>query len=210
MNTAGEFRAELAAALTKALDEAGALVKAGPDASPNPIFDAVAMATSDWSVSKGAPKSHEDPLYEGPDMVRFKIYTRPRELNADELAERDRRLARSQWKHGANAHEGAPPEGTSMYDLLEQSEWWVTRDGQKLRLKDMAPSHRTNTLALLRRNVIYLHLTHVSSPIFNDAPDSVINELTEEDSAAWLEKQPLIRRLRNMVEADRVLAGDDK
>jgi hypothetical protein len=206
---AEEFRAELATALSKALDEAGVNVTSSDldTTSFGAILNAVTTVTWDWGVSKGAPKSHDHPEYEGPDMVRFEVCTKARELNADEAAERERRMARSQWKHGANAHEGEPPDGIGALDLLEQSEWWVTKDGQKLRLKDMAPSHRANTLALLRRGAFTLHLAHVSSPIFNDAPDSVTNELVAEDSAEWLEKQPLIRRLRNMVKADQVLAG---
>lgn len=33
---------------------------------------------------------------------------------------------------------------------LEQDEIWITRDGRTLRLEDMDPTHRKNTLRMLK------------------------------------------------------------
>lgn len=206
---AEEFRAELAAALGKAFDDAGVVVSGADIAASAAIRDAVATVTADWRVGKGAPKSHDHPLYEWPDKVRFEIHTKPRELNADEVADRERSMARWEWKRGVDDFKSEPPKGITRLDLLGQKVWWITKEDVRVKLVDMNPGHRANTLALLERQAEQMHLVYAGSGVFMNAPDDVQASLENEDPRKWLSKQPLIKRLRRMVKADRVLAGDE-
>jgi hypothetical protein len=98
-------------------------------------------------------------------------------------------------------------------DWLHQDKEWITRDGRRLTLEEMAPEHRANLLAYLRRrapNLEFLDtLAMLSSPLGaprgQHAQDDVERLLDEQhlDPGAWLESTRLVTRLRELVEADR-------
>ena len=99
-------------------------------------------------------------------------------------------------------------------DIIEQDEIWITRDGRVLRLEDMEPSHRRNTLRMLERradsyNILAFRRYFMfplgggpSGDMANDAFDQAMDEFIEEHPRDWLSKQPLVRRLRALVEDD--------
>lgn len=99
-------------------------------------------------------------------------------------------------------------------DIIEQDEIWITRDGRVLRLEDMEPSHRKNTLRMLERRAYSLNTLaftrYFVSPLgggpsgdmANDAFDRTMNEFIEEHPRDWLRKQPLVRRLKALVDDD--------
>lgn len=99
----------------------------------------------------------------------------------------------------------------SQLDLLEQDKIWITREGQTLTLEEMEPRHRRNTLALLRRQALSLNLRYfmryfggpgpsgeVAQYTFESAADEFINQRVDE----WIEEQPLVRRLKMLVDED--------
>jgi hypothetical protein len=159
---------------------------------------------------EGDPDKHVD-------VVRFEIRTPFRELNADEVAERDRRRLAGRWVYGD--HKTPPPPGVSHMDLLRQNRWWITKDGRAMRLRDMAPSHRANLLAPLERQAVQLRTAGNWRYITADAPDEVVDAAIAEETAPmerrrkearkWLHQQPLVKRLRALVKADATLAEDD-
>lgn len=200
-----ELRGELAATLAAQFEKTGPII-----VTPEVAREMVDKFTAEWRVTKGSPTSHEHPLYDGPEMVRLAITTKPRELNAEELAERERWLARSTWKYSENKDEAEPPTDTNVLDLLDQRTWWITKDRQVMQVDDMAPSHRANTLGLLRRGANTLHLAYGMQGVFSNAPDEVTNELAEGNPAEWLEEQPLVKRLRKLVKRDLKAAASGK
>lgn len=195
--------------------------------------DLIDHLTAGWSASKNTDHFRDTEghilngsnlLQHGPgagnpsehvDMVFWEVSTPPRELTDEESAERDARKVRSSWVYGD--HSTPPPVDLRRGDLIEQSTWWITKDKQVLRLEDMAPTHRANTLALLRRGAVKLHESETWRWMTNapdDVLDSAIAETTgtpEERQARawkWLKKRPLVKRLRELVKADRIIAGE--
>lgn len=103
-------------------------------------------------------------------------------------------------------------------DRLENDREWVTGDGRTLKLEDMEPSHRANTLAWLERRLPFIWRCHVDTEIVRlflgpephtdagmDGMDESLRDLTEEQSGVllrpeeakeWFETQPLVKRLR--------------
>lgn len=92
-------------------------------------------------------------------------------------------------------------------DILAQTIVWRTGDGMPILLTSMAPSHRSHTLAFLRRRAENLYESHLWNA-FGDAPDDVFNSMVcgpqqlGEDAASWLERKPFIRALADLVHAD--------
>lgn len=86
-------------------------------------------------------------------------------------------------------------------EILEQTEIWQCADGMPIRLERMEPSHRRNTLAFLRRRAHTLH-DHMFWSVFAMAPDDVFEQAITEDPAQWLERQPFIARLAELVIED--------
>lgn len=99
----------------------------------------------------------------------------------------------------------------SVLDLLDQDKIWVTREGQTLTLEEMEPSHRRNTLALLRRKAFSLNLLYFTRYFGGPGPNGDIaqstferatDEFIDQDPKKWLEEQPLVSRLAALVDAD--------
>lgn len=148
-------------------------------------------------------------------MVAWSVKTAPRPLNAEEQAGQDQVQTLRDWLRGDQ--QTAPPVTIGLEDLLDQSRWWVTKDKQAMRLRDMTPSHRANLLALLERNALAWH-DAINMHYMLNAPDDVWHEFERElarpDEARrkaarkWLRGKPLVKRLRKLVKADALLAGD--
>lgn len=146
------------------------------------------------------------------DVVVWHVGVPVRELTAEERAERE---ARSRWIYGD--HSTPPPVDLSRGDLIRQATWWITKDKQVIRLEDMAPTHRANTLALLRRNATGFRDAEMWRWMTDDMPDDVSGSLMAEMSDGvevrqkrawkWLKRKPLVGRLRELVKADKLLAG---
>lgn len=98
--------------------------------------------------------------------------------------------------------------------ILEQDKIWITRDGRVLKLEDMELSHRRNVLRILERRAISFHWRafmhyfvfplggrpngELSNSVFDRAED----EFLEKKPIVWLREQPLVRRLRTLVDED--------
>lgn len=98
-----------------------------------------------------------------------------------------------------------------MRNDLYQDEVWITKDGHTLRLVDMTPEHRQNLLAWIRRNSSRLKLSaelslctgpEPSGDAASDCFDSMFDEVLRTPAAQWIEEQPLVVRLRELVAAD--------
>lgn len=99
-------------------------------------------------------------------------------------------------------------------DTIEQDVTWITRDGRALKLEDMEPSHRRNVLRMLERRAVGLNqlafrryfvfplggapTSDGASMMFEHAMDQFI----EQHPSDWLREQPLVRRLRTLVDED--------
>lgn len=104
---------------------------------------------------------------------------------------------------------------TDTLSLMNQTTWWVDKQGRPHKLTTMDPRHRANLLPFLVRNADHYnrlcwkdHLRHVPSGRLSDgvadALDAIEREL-ELDSAEWLEQTPLVRRLREFEARQTVL-----
>jgi hypothetical protein len=104
---------------------------------------------------------------------------------------------------------------TTIRRLLAQDEIWHPKNANPIRLQAMAPSHRRNLLAWLRRRAprlkestawSYLTGPGPSGDMACDAFDRELDELDAQDPQAWLAEQPLVIRLANLIAADRAAA----
>jgi hypothetical protein len=113
--------------------------------------------------------------------------------------------------------EGSPVPGTARLamPMLDQDEFWRTKDGRVLTLDEMEPGHRRNLLTWLERNALSQLIVWLdqmtSGPLAargDHARDAMYQWHDEqfaagiEDPAAWLRERPLHRRLTALVEAD--------
>ena len=99
--------------------------------------------------------------------------------------------------------------GEVFLDLLEQDAVWRTCDGRVVEVETMDPGHRANVLRLLERmagelyrdrlveaveSFRYQELAVVRArelePFFSSQPERWVQD--------WLERQPLVRRLRTL------------
>lgn len=97
-------------------------------------------------------------------------------------------------------------------DIIEQDKVWITRDGRVLRLEEMEPTHRRNTLRLLERKKTQLNLIafwryfgSVDGPNGEVAQSCFEREMDRfiyQDLDEWFAQQPLICRLRTLVDDD--------
>lgn len=111
----------------------------------------------------------------------------------------------------------------SLFDYLDQSEWWKPRDTLPIRVAVMAPSHQRNLLRFLRAKAHGLSAAHAANSMmlmggafaprgemaaweFERGLDAEFEEIAR-DPAAWLEATPLVVRLAELVEG-RAAAGD--
>lgn len=156
----------------------------------------VAKLMADWSVEKGSPSSHDHPLYDGPDMVRFKIRTKPRELNEAELAEKAARSAHYDWIWGKD-HSTPPPESVQFIDLLRQTVWFDS----KTKLADMTPGERLRSRKFLLANAGKIH--HVAAIRFAGCPDDgLVEQFLDEDPKQWIAGEPLFQQLEELIKLD--------
>lgn len=149
-------------------------------------------------------------------MVAWSVKTAPRPLNEQEQAEQDQVQTLRDWLRGDQQTE--PPVTIGLEDLMDQSRWWVTKDKQVMRLRDMAPSHRANLLALLERNALGWQ-DAINNRYLLNAPDGVWEEFERElaqpdevrrkAARKWLHSKPLVKKLRKLVKADTILADAD-
>lgn len=97
-------------------------------------------------------------------------------------------------------------------ELLFQDEWWQCQDGMPIRLVEMEPSHRFNTLAWLwrRARVLYRHyLWHTQTHATMRALDAAgADEAIMEAPEKWLGRQPLIVELVRLVKIDDSIDGE--
>ena len=221
------FRAELAA---KAAEAIGAVLPHTPDIDglSRQVVDAI---TEGWSARRdfryfrdaaGMVLNAANLVggFVGPesacvDVVAWHVSLPVRELNAEERKVVNERDALREWLQGDG--KTPPPPQIRFEDLLEQDRWWVTRDKQVMRLKDMAPSHRANTLKMLERNALAWYDTILMNSMIG-APDDVETMINAElhgseaarrkAAAKWLRSQPLVKRLRKLGKAVRILAAD--
>jgi hypothetical protein len=155
----------------------------------------VAALTADWSVEKGSPSSHDHPLYEGPDMVRFKIRTKPRELNEAELAEKTERSARYGWIRSDLST--PPPQGVPFSELLRQTIWW----DHTTKIDDLAPGERLRNRKFLLANAGKMHRA-AAIQLAGCPDDGVVEHFLDEDPKQWLRGEPLFKRLEELIELD--------
>lgn len=91
-------------------------------------------------------------------------------------------------------------------ELLLQDEWWQCQDGMPIRLVEMEPSHRFNTLAWLwrRSRMLFRHyLWHLATKDPDRALESArSHSALMEAPEKWLARQPLIVELVRLVKID--------
>lgn len=157
--------------------------------------DIVAQLIADWSVEKGRPSSHDHPLYEGPDMIRFKIRTKPRELNEAELAEKAKRSERFDWTR--SDFSTPPPETIGFVDLLRQTVWMDS----ETKLVDMTPGERLRWRKALMGLARKIH-TAAAIRLAGCPDDGVVDRFHDLNPKEWLAGEPLVQRLDELIKAD--------
>lgn len=194
MSEVGKFRRELVASLVESFGALPLMVD---------VEEVVGGLTRGWQAR--ADRSE--------DSVRWHLVLPPRPLDAEERAEVDAERAVRAWLAGDGKE--APPPGVSVWDLLAQKRWWVGADAVPVRLGDMSARRRANLLAWFERSAPALREREAMWLSLN-APDDVVADMLARDDAgsdraalSWLHEQPLVRRLRRMVKADRVLEEDE-
>lgn len=193
-----------------------------PGIDPSYIRDAVEKATEGWSAKydfdlvRGADGKtvdsrhdlHSQVIEPATPLVRITATGafRRDKSNAEINATKDR-VAAMIWGPG----DGPPPAGVGTVRLLDQDVWWKPREEPALTLKAMKPSHRAHLLAFLRRNAVrykrFYEGAFIGGPMpsgnaASDAVDSAMDELFYQKPEEWIEKQPLVKRLRRMVAKD--------
>lgn len=204
------------------------LVSILPDTDPAGLRFAVDAATANWHVKEdrtlvrgadGVVGSKDHPYWEAKEpAVHLRRLTVTgvliRDETAEEAAEITQRIERRQtaWQWSAGDQSEPPPEGVGLLGLLDQRVWWRPKDAEPLRLEEMEPSHRAHLLAFLRRNAARYKSAEWSflsstgghhGDMAGDMLDSIMDELLETKPQNWIEQQPLVKRLRKLVEKDR-------
>jgi hypothetical protein len=95
-------------------------------------------------------------------------------------------------------------------EILKQDEFWWTREGEQVRLVDMGPRHKRNTLAMLRRNNDAMSLRFAVAVFDNDASDETKRDAAAFGADDWLEEMPLIKRLHELIAADQAAGVPDE
>lgn len=105
-----------------------------------------------------------------------------------------------------------------LFDLLDQDKVWQTKTGEVVRLKDMTPSHRENTLRLLLRGAQSYKVSYEfrllswapSGDMACDDWDAIVDELSAKDSVVWLSEFPLVQKLQKLVAKDQRRAAKEQ
>lgn len=202
-------------------------VSTGYDCVRTEILD---VLTADWSASKemldldadgilrdpSAPLRHAGDDYDttkARKVIVYELSTGHRDLTEVEQTALDERNARWEakrardsavykWRLGSS--DTPPPDGIRIDELLDQIAWWVTRDGRKVRIAEMEPSHRMNLLNLMRRNAEAWKDAELNRFLMQGAPDDVTSSAEHLTGMEWLGQQRLYRELRNLVLIDQV------
>lgn len=197
-----EFAAELAERIATRLREGGLRLGCYDSAgnfswwAKHTPEDIAAWLIDGWSVDKGRPSSCDHPLYEGPDMVRFKIRTPARELNDAEKAAAQAVTDRYRWVHGHD-QSSPPPESVTFVELLRQQVWW----DHGTKLADLTPGERLRAMKALESVATKLH--RASAFRFAGCPDEgLVEQFLDEDPAEWLKTEPLVQKLAELIKAD--------
>ena len=100
--------------------------------------------------------------------------------------------------------------GETYIPLLTQAEVWRTVDGGEFALESMPSEHRAAVLGLLERVAPILYAEWVNDLLINASdpevrgefglgePDPLTGHYARAEVLAWLEAQPLVRRLRKL------------
>lgn len=93
--------------------------------------------------------------------------------------------------------------------LLDQTEWWKTGDGSYIRVAEMEPRHRANTVRwLMRRAGALVDAMGIQDlPLLYGAPEEAVDAYMREDEErlndpeGWMSRTPLVQALRKPVDA---------
>lgn len=104
----------------------------------------------------------------------------------------------------------------SIVDTLEQDEWWYAQDGLPVRLADMELEYLENLLAYLRRGAARLLRHHLYREVYRlpftreaEVAAWLRDQRALEDAPeAWLERRPLVTRLRHLILEYGTLEGE--
>lgn len=97
-------------------------------------------------------------------------------------------------------------------ELLDQNTIWITADRMPIKLVDMDPDHRRNTLAMLRRKAAYQMKAYLFCEIrdlqrFGGPPDGYDETdygMITDSPEAWIERRPLVIELARLVRKDQL------
>lgn len=142
------------------------------------------------------------------DRVRHLLFSSVLKANIEKLKRR--------WPDGfvrANKGVASVQESSSRsirpctLDLLEQDAIWVGKDGVESNLEDLTPAHRKNLLAWLRRSASgFLDALLLCGPAMGDDAElawgAEHDDMSETEVQEWIEGEPLVVRLRALVEKD--------
>ncbi len=92
-------------------------------------------------------------------------------------------------------------------ETLAQDEWWYAQDGLPVHLDDMELEYLENLLAYLRRGAGRLrrhalwreYLAAMKAGHGSEATLRRWERALEDDPTAWLERRPLVARLRHLI-----------
>ena len=89
--------------------------------------------------------------------------------------------------------------GETYIPLLTQDEVWRTVDGGEFALEEMPSEHRAAVLNLLERVAPVLYAEWVNDLLLGASdPDPLTGHYARSEVLAWLEAQPLVRRLHKL------------
>jgi hypothetical protein len=104
---------------------------------------------------------------------------------------------------------------SSITDQLRQREFWTDADGETHLLTEMEPGHRANLLRWLNRNAPELARTraaellpHIGGFRVARLVGDQVTQITPERAEKWLTRQPLVRRLVELRQADMTRTRD--
>lgn len=110
-----------------------------------------------------------------------------------------------------------------MYTLLDQDEFWEPAVGGPVRLEDMAPRHKRNTLALLERRARSLRCAYdmttvqyllgplgPSGDAACDAVDAALEAEWAMGDLEWLHSRKLVKRLVVLIAIDQLTSAPDE